>query len=424
MITALIVFGFTVVMSALFSGLETGLISANPIRVGYLAREEGHHGAKRLLRVMEHLRHRVQMISTFLLGTNISTVAGTIIIAGAAEKAMGTWGDVISWLLITPIFLIFGEILPKSVFRIHPTRLCTQLIPVMEFFYIVLWPVAWPLTALTRKLTGVAGESGHVVSPLMSSLEDVRVLVDESADHGTIEREEQKMIHSVIDLQETTVKTIMVPRIDIQALPQTATRDELLDLFEKTGRTRVPVFAESIDEITGVVNVYDVMLDTGNGGGAIMGYVREVRHVPDTMKLDDLLADLKAAKSHLVIVTDEYGGTHGLITLEDILEEIFGEIQDEHDREESRIQRVSKNAYVIDARTPLDEVCEVTKMDLIDEEVDSVGGWLMRVAGRIPSQGEIIIHNQYRVTVLEGRASHVSKIRIDETHEAPPDHEA
>jgi len=402
---AMCIFVLCTILQGVFAGYETGFVSSNPIHIRYLA-EEAHLGqAARLLRYMYKPE---QMLTTLLIGTNVAVIAGTMAITTAVGGS-----ETIAVLIATPVFLVFSEIIPKSVFRAHPNRLTLYFLPLIQLFYILMTPVALPISWVTGFLLKAAGAEKHHISPFMSSLEDVRVLVDESAAHGSIEREEQRMIHSVIDLSTTTAKEIMVPRIGIQALPETSTRRELLATFEQTGRTRIPIYKGTIDEIVGVVNAYDVLIDTEPENEEIGRFIREIMHVPDTINLDDLFKTLKNAKQHLAIVTDEYGGTDGLITMEDILEEIFGEIQDEHDHEENPIHQISQSAYVIDARTPLEEASHVLGLSISDEEVETVGGWLMRIAGRIPLQGEVIEHGQFRVTVLASGTNFVSKIRLE-----------
>lgn len=411
---ALAILAAAVLVQALFAGYETGFVSVNPIRIRRLAEEERGGRAARLLR---YIARPDQMLTMLLIGTNIGTVVGTIAVA----RGFGELGAV---LIATPIMLVFAEIIPKSVFRAHPNRLSLALLPLIEAFYVVLAPLAAPVSWLTRVLFRRAGAEEHHLSPLMRSREDVRVLVDESADHGTIEPEERRMIHSIINLQATQAKEIMVPRIDVQALPDSATRAELLALFESSGRTRIPVYRDTIDTIVGVVNAHDVLLDAEPANPDIAPFVRDVMHVPDTMKLDDLFQAMKGAKQHIAVVTDEYGGTDGLLTLEDILEEIFGDIQDEHDSEESPIHQVGPSAYVIDARMYLEDAAEAVGAPIEDDEVETVGGWLMRIAGRIPAQGEVIEKDRFRITVLDGGSNYIAKIRLEIVPEPKETHAA
>ncbi len=390
--------------TAMFAGYETGFVSVNPIRLRFLAEEEHQKRAARLLRY--HSRPD-QMLTMLLIGTNIGTVAATLAISRSPLGELG------AMLIVTPLLLLFGEIVPKSVFRVHPNRLSLALLPFVEFCYVLLAPLAAPVAWLTRALFSTAGAREQHLSPLMATREDVRVLVDESADHGTIEPEERRMIHSVINLQATQAKEIMVPRIDIHTLPDTATREELVTLLVESGRTRIPIYRESIDSVIGVVSAHEVLLDTTPDNPDITRFLHEVMHVPDSMKVDDLLQALRKAKQQLAIVTDEYGGTDGLVTIEDILEEIFGDIMDEHDREESQIHQVGPNAYVIDARTYLEDVSEAVGTTIEDDEVETVGGWVMHVAGRIPLQGEVITHGRYRITVLDAGGNYIAKIRLE-----------
>lgn len=409
---SLLIFGCAVVLQGLFAGYETGFVSTNPIRIRHLAVEEKNARAARLL---GHINNPGRMLTTLLIGTNLAVIAGTIAVTRQVERLEipAEFHELVATVLVAPVFLVFSEIIPKSVFRAHPNRLALALLPLIQVFYLMLLPLVAPVAWITGLLLRAAGGEERNMSGIMTSREDVRVLVDESAEQGTIARDEQRMIHSVIDLHQTQAKAIMTPRIDIQALPDTATREELLDMFQQSGRTRVPIYHETMDEVIGIIDAHDVLLDATPEDPDIRRFIREVLHVPDTMKVDDLLERLKQEKRHIAIVTDEYGGTDGLVTIEDILEEIFGEIQDEHDREEKPIHQVGPRAYVVDARAALDEMAEMVGLDVFDEEVDTVGGWVMRVAGRIPSQGEVIQTEQFRITVLEGGANRVTKIRLE-----------
>src|SRR5690606_14186841 len=262
-------------------------------------------------------------------------------------------------------------------------RMTLSLLPVVRGAYYLLSPLTVPANLITRALVRVVGGPENPLRPTLSSVEEMRVLVDESAQQGSLHPEEQQMIHSVIDLQNKQAKEIMVPRIDIEALPITATRDELLALFEETGRTRILIYEDSIDQIIGVTNAYDELLDETPDQPDIRRFVRDVMHVPDSVRVGDLLAALKREKQHLAVVIDEYGGTDGIVTIEDILEEIFGDIQDEHDTEASQIQQVGPRSYVVDARTYLEDASSALNVPLTHEDVETVGGWVMHVAGRI-----------------------------------------
>lgn len=404
MLLMLAIFAVSVLLNGLFAGYETGFVSIDRIRIRYLS-EEGND--PRAASLMHHLANPDTMLTTVLVGTNIFLIVGTMAIT---HQLHNQW---LAILVATPVFLVFAEVVPKSVFRRHPNRLSLAFLPVIRVFEILLVPFVYPTTVCLRIMHRVTGSEGQQLNPIMTTLEDLRHLIDESAARGSIEPEEQEMIHSVMDLQTISAKEIMVPRIDIEALPHTSTRTELIELFEKSGRTRIPIYRDSIDTIIGVANVYDVLQDSQPDNEDITRFAEEVLHVPDTVPLADLLQELKKSPQHLAIVTDEYGGTDGLITLEDVLEEIFGEIQDEHDRERDLIQQVGPNAFVVDARMPLEDLAEEVGFGITDDDVETVGGWVMHAAGRIPAQGEKLKHHGFRITILEGKTNQVSKIRLD-----------
>ena len=409
MILALSVFVLGVALNGLFAGYETGFISADRIRIRFFSEEEKNPHATKLLREMEHPE---KMLTMVLIGTNISLIIGTMALQSVVHVA---W---LTALIAAPAFLIFAEIVPKSVFRRHPNVLSTALFPLMQGFALLLAPLTVPTLACVRILRWATGVGSDSTAQVMSTEEDLRNLIDESAARGTIEREEQEMMHSVMDLQKRVAKEIMVPRIDIQAVPADSSRAELLDLFKESGRTRIPIYRDTIDSIIGVANVYDLLLDSEPDNDDITRFAHEILHVPDTKPVDDLLQELKRAPQHVAVVTDEYGGTDGLITLEDVLEEIFGEIRDEHDHELALIQRVGPNNFVVDARMPLEDLSEVIEVSIEDEEVETAGGWVMHLAGRIPLQGEKLKFGRFQITVLEGQPNQIGKIRLDVLPEA------
>jgi CBS domain containing-hemolysin-like protein len=288
----------------------------------------------------------------------------------------------------------------------------------MRIFELLLMPLVWPTLYILRGLRWVSGRRTESLAPVLSTEEDLRHLIDESAARGSIEPEEQKMIHSIMDLPDVRANEIMVPRIDMQAVASDTRRDDLVRLFQESGRTRIPVYEGSLDKILGVVNAFDVLLDADPANPDITRFVRPALHVPDTKPLDELLKELKQHPQHVAVITDEYGGTDGLITLEDVLEEIFGEIRDEHDREEALIHKVGQHSYVVDARISLEDLSAAIGVPVEDDEVETLGGWVMRRAGRIPLQGEKLKHGGFRVTVLEGRQNQVIKCRLDVLPEA------
>jgi len=393
-----------VLLNGLFSGYEIGFISADRIRMKYLAEEDKD---PRAIRLLAEIQKPEKMLVTVLIGTNVALIFGTYALTSMVTTE---W---LASLIAAPIFLIFGEIVPKSIFRRHPNVLSLTLLPLIRIFEFAFAPLVWPTLYALRALRRVMGHKAEGLGTVLSTEDDLRHLIDESAARGSIERDEQVMIHSVMDLPNKQAKEIMVPRIHILAVPADATRTELVHLFQTTGCTRIPIFRGSIDEIIGVATAYDVLLDPDPGNPDIVRFAKPVLHVPDTKPVDEIMRELKESPLHVAIVTDEYGGTDGLITLEDVLEEIFGEIRDEYDREESLIQRLGPRSFVVDASIALTDLSAAIGAPVEDEGVETFGGWVMRRAGRIPLQGEMIKNGAFRVTVLEGRQNQLMKMRLD-----------
>lgn len=400
---ALLVFLGCVALSAFFAGYQTGFAGVNRVRIRHLADEEKD---PRAIRLHAYLTRPARVMALVLVGTNLALVAGTM----ALVIEIGPlWG----LLIATPVFLMFGEVAPKSIFRIHPTRLALQLLPVLRFFDILLSPVVVPFTWFSRRLEHLADGLREGEAVIMSTAEDMLVLVDEGADHGAIMEEEKEMIHSIMDLQSRQVREIMVPRINIGALPETAGRTELVAKLIESGYTRLPIYRESIDNIIGVINAFDVLRAKHREDDTITDFIREVLHVPDSMKLDDLLEKMRETGQPIAVVTDEYGGTDGLITQEDVLEEIFGEFHDEYDKAETRIREISPGAFVIDAQLELWVAAEKFGVEIADTEVETVGGWVTHIVGRIPRIGEVFNHPPFRITILEGKANRITRVRVD-----------
>lgn len=403
MSVTILVFLAALAASALFAGIQTGFAGMNRVRLRHLAEEEGDRRASRLV---AYLKAPARLMALVLVGTHLALVAGTM----ALTLEVGPlWAMAIA----APFFLMFGEVAPKTIFRIHPTGLTLQVLPVIRFLDLLLSPAVLPFSWVCGRLARLTEGVRQGEALLMSTSVDVRVLVDEGADHGAILEEEKEMIHSVMDLQSRQVREIMVPRIQIVALPETASRSELVAKLVTSGFTRIPVYRDSVDNIIGAINAFDVLRAKQPSDDSIQGFVRDVLHVPDTMKLDDLLEKMRESGQAMAVVTDEYGGTDGLITQEDVLEEIFGEFHDEYDKAETRIREISPGAFVVDAQLELAAAEEKFGVRIDDGEVETVGGWVTHVAGRIPTVGDVINHPPFKFTVLEGRANRITRVRVD-----------
>ncbi|HOV34153.1 MAG TPA: hemolysin family protein [Candidatus Hydrogenedens sp.] len=389
--------------SALFAGYETGFISLNPIRVKTLF-EKTHSRRARIL--LKYLDKPDELLIVLLLGTNFSIVIASI----AMSELLGE--PFLSLLIVTVVVLYFGEILPKTIFRVHPNALCYFFAPAIVIFDFIFKPISIPLVWFFSNALG----SNHWFSSLQSlmrSTEDMKRLVEQGAEHGGIHKEESELIHSVFDLQQKLAKEIMVPRIDICAVSSESTRDEVVQIFRENRYTRVPVYGETIDHIIGIVKAFDLIKDKDRNNQDIRRFIRPVMFITDATPLDEILKQMRRQHQTMAIVVDEYGGTAGLITLEDILEEIFGEIRDEHDQEELPIRQMGPGDYIVHARVSMEEFREITEINLFDDEVETVGGWLVKTIQRIPQKGEVLVAGPFRITILDGKPNCVTLIRME-----------
>lgn len=411
MTTGLLLFAAGVIGNAFFAAYETAFIGSTAIRVRNLAQNANDGAAKRLL---GYLDAPDRMITLLLLGANTSLVTGTMVLTQTLGAAYAT-------AIALPIFLLFGDLLPRSMARIQPTTMALRAMPFILFFDWLLRPFTAPIAWLSARVIAMSGARESDMRHMVTTPSDMRVLVDESADHGTLEEEEKEMIHSVMDLQHRLAKEVMVPRIDICALPETATRKELIEVLRESGHTRIPLYNGTVDHVVGVVSAFAVLTDHDTApDGAIKRFMKEIMHVPDTMRVGDVLKKMRDTRQRMAIVTDEYGGTDGIITVEDILEEIFGEIHDEHDKDDVRIRKVAENAWVIDARLPLEDASEGIHAEIDDESVETIGGWLMHITGRIPQKGELIKHGRFHIMVIDGGPSYLESLYIEVQEDTPP----
>ena len=391
-----------VLVQGLFAGYETGVVSANPIRLSHLV-EAGSRSAKVYCRLV---RKRDRVLTLTLVGTNIAVVCATILVAGRMGRF---W----ALLLLTPVSLVFGEIIAKTVFRRHATRFVLALVYPMRVLYIALLPVVAAASAFSNSLLRFfTGKSWRDAAPL--TREELRYVFLEGEESAAIEPTEREMIHGVIDLSTTMAKEVMVPRTRMVAVKSHATQGELIKRFEESGYSRVPVYRERVDNVIGIVNVFDIIregFDTPDE--SIERLIRPAYYVPDTKRVGELLQELRANRVHMAIVIDEYGGTDGIVTLEDAIEEIFGEIHDEYDEEPPAVERIGENSLLLDAELDIEEASEALGIELPEEGAETVGGFVLNRVGKIPAPGETLVYGNVTFTVVEADEHSISKVRVD-----------
>ena len=369
-------------VSAFFSGTETALTSLNEARVHQLL--ERHPGARSL-----HLwlTRPAQVLTALLIGNNIVNILSSALATKVATKLFSNQGLGIAVGIMTLLLLIFGEITPKTFAKHNADRLALAAMPLVKMCYYVFFPLVIVLSALARGVVRFSG--GKVTAPDTAVTEqDIEFLIDLGKREGVLEEHEPKMLHSVLDLSETQVRAVMVPRTNMVALPAEIAREELLQVVVEAGYSRVPIFQGSVDSIIGILHLKDLLreLQAGNRDFFdLKALLRPVYYVPESMKINVLLREFQRRKTHIAVVVDEYGGTAGIVAMEDIIEEIVGEIQDEYDVEEKQLKRLADGRYLADARLGVDDLAEILGVAFPDGEgYETPGGFVTALPGRLP----------------------------------------
>ncbi len=360
---------------AFFSGSEIAMVSANRLTLQGQA-GEGHAGSRLALALLDQ---EDRLISTCLIGTNVAVITGTTL--AAMMVAWGGWAD--SWVLAyIPMTVIFGEALPKTVFQHHATMMAPRLAPILRVaqgLFTPLLVVAGGWAAVLRRVAGNAdGE--------LTRQDIVDLLEEEDAD---IDPEEQEMIRRVIRLNEVQVEEAMTPLVNVHALPETSTLDDAVEAALLGGHSRLPVFRERVDNIVGLVDMYDLLYDAPDPA-TVAEKMHPVQFVPESKRADELLHEMRQRRDHFAVVVDEYGGSVGIVTIEDLLEEIIGEIRDERDEDEPRVRLVGDKTWRIPARTEIDEVEEMLGVTLPEGDYETIAGLVLKQLGKIPKKGDRI----------------------------------
>ncbi len=409
----LLIIVFCVVMSAYFSATETAFSSLNRIRIKNMVDK----GSKKAKLVLELTDKYDSMLSTILIGNNIVNILSASLATVLFVKWCGPEaGPSVSTAVTTVVVLIFGEISPKSIAKENPESFAMFSAPFLRVLMVILTPFNW-LFGQWKKLLSMIFKTG---SDRSITEEELITIVEEAEQEGGIDEEESTLIRSAIEFSEQEAMDVLTPRIDITGVSTKATKEEIAEIFAETGYSRLPLYEETIDHIVGIIYQKDFHNHVyNNASKSLDACVRPAIYTTKTKKIDELLKELQQEKLHMAVVLDEYGGTVGIITLEDIIEEIVGEIWDEHDEVTLDIVPVSEKEYIILGTTNVDEVFE--ELDMKDElDVQTVSGWAMDVLGRVPEVGDTFDYKNLKITVLEMNGKRVEKVQlliIDESEE-------
>ena len=424
-ILLLIVIGLCVLAAGFFSGSETAIISADQARL-HAAALEGDRRAS----LAEQLLDRVEgIIGATLVGTNLaiatSTSLATVLVA---KHVPPKWESLATTLIMTPLILVIGEIVPKSICRASADKITLYVARPLQWVEMVMLPVVWLVSKIADALLLVTG-GGKADTQRSLSRQELVVLAELGQEQGTIDAQERRMLQSLLELNERPVSSAMAPFVDMTAVDINSSAQDVRDLAARTGYARFPVYQDRIDNIVGLVALVDILAaETGDQPSedsesqAITPFIQEpVTFVPETMPIGILLRDLQQSQTPMVIAVDEHGGIAGLVTREDIVEEIVGDIHDERDREQKRLSIRGADTFECDGKMEIDDLNECLGLDLEKEGFETVAGLVMRVAGRIPQAGDTFSHGALRIEVLEAERRRVRRVRFVRSGEVSGD---
>ena len=393
--------------SAFFSSAETALMTSNKLRI----RNVAENGDKRAEKVLEITANTDKMLSAILIGNNIVNLSASALSTTLTLKMFGSSLVGVATGVLTFLILVFGEITPKNVASKNAEDMALKYIGIISILVIVLTPAIY----IVNKVAGI------VISLFIKNNDDnnmvtedeLRAMVEVSHEDGVIEKEEKKMIVNVVDFGDTVAGDIMLPRVDMVMVSVESSYGEILKIFREERYTRIPVYEESPDNVIGILNVKDFLLIEDKENFSVKEHLREPLYTYEYKKTSSLMVDMRKTGANIVIVLDEYGTTVGLITLEDMLEEIVGEIRDEFDADEDEgITKISETEYLIDGSTNLDDVNDRIGLELSSEEYESIGGIIMEKLGRLPVEGEVITFDNIILTVKKMDHARIEKVGL------------
>lgn len=402
-----------IVMSAYFSATETAFSSFNRIRLKNMA----ENGNKRAALVLDLAEKYDKLLSTILVGNNIVNIATSSIATVLFIGLLGeTLGPTVSTVVITIVVLIFGEISPKSLAKESPEKFAMFSAPIMRVLMWILTPINF-LFSQWKKLLSLLIRSDN--SPSITE-EELLTIVEEAEQDGGIDESESELIRSAIEFNDLLAVDIFTPRVDVEGVELTDDKQTIADTFSKTGFSRLPVYEDTLDDIVGIIHLKDFYAQVYTTDAPLSDIVKPAVFITRSMKIYDLLRLLQREKAHMAVIADEYGGTVGIVTMEDILEELVGEIWDEHDEVIEEIEKQEDDSYRIVCSASLDDLCELFDLKTDpDSDVTTVSGWVMECLGRIPSEGDTFTCEGLFVTVTKTDGRRVLEIVVKKQEPDP-----
>lgn len=393
-----------IILSAYFSATETAFSCANKIKLKNMV-QNGNKKAKKVLNICNNYD---KMLSTILIGNNIVNIGSASLSTLLFIDLLGNEkGPTISTIVLTIIVLIFGEISPKTIANQNPEKFAMFSAPILALLMKILTPINYLFSLWKNILAKI------FKTPINTGVteEELLTMVDEVANDGNIDKEEKDLIKNAIEFNDLIVGDIYTPRIDITAIEKNSKIEEIKNIFDSTAFSRIPIYDKDIDHIIGVLNQKDFYTKVINNSENFEKILKPVKLVTKNKKINELLKELQKEKMHIAIVINEFGETIGLVTLEDIVEEIVGDIWDEHDEVSIDIEKVSDEEYIVSGKANLEEVLSIFNKQKI-EESQTVGGWIMETLSRLPKKDDEFIYENLKIKVISMNDKRVDKVKI------------
>lgn len=396
-------------LSAFFSSAETSMTTVNKIRIQSLADQ----GDKRALTLLKVIEDSGRLLSTILIGNNIVNITASSLATTITMRLFGNAAVSISTGIITLLVLIFGEITPKTLATIHAEKIALAYARIIHLLMIILTPVIFVVNSLAHGVLTLMRVDDSAKGNTITEHE-LRTLVNVGHEEGVIESEERRMIYNVFDFGDSQAQDVMIPRIDVTFADINSSYEDLIELFREEKHTRFPVFEDTTDNIIGIINMKDLLL-TSKEEFSLRKLLRDAYFTYEYKKTSELLVEMKANSVSFAVVLDEYGATSGIITLEDLIEEIVGDIHDEYDAEEEEdlTELVSGQEYIALGSARLDDLNEVLHLNLESEDYDSIGGYMIEQLDRFPQQGEsVTTESGIRLVVDKAERNRIESVHI------------
>ncbi|AQM59921.2 MULTISPECIES: HlyC/CorC family transporter [Clostridium] len=398
------------VLSGFFSMSETALMSLSKIRIRHMV-EEGVKGSKLVEKLIEDPN---RLLGAILIGNNIVNIGASAIATSLAVKIFnGSESAVaVSTAIMTVLVLIFGEITPKSIAKQKSEQVALKVSKPVQFCVAVFKPFVAMFTAISSVFIRLFGGDPKATEPFITE-EELKTMVGVSEEEGVLEDVEKEMIFNVFDFADLQVKDVMVQRVDVTAIDVNDGYEDILKVIQEDQFSRIPVYDDTIDDIVGVLNVKDLIIaDKRDCKFKVTDYMREPLYTFEFKKITELFNEMKKSRNHMAVVLDEYGGTVGIVTIEDVVEEIVGDIEDEYDKEREMIEVIKEDEYIVEGSARLDDISDLIGVNMESEEFDSVGGLVIGELGRIPEAQEEVTIGKIRFVVEEVEKNRIMKVRI------------